>query len=449
MILFTSQDVSDSKIFDPNTSFKVSWDILVILLAIYTIVIVPLRTGFRLVSYDSTSYLFDFFVDVLYFFEILITFNTAYPDQKKASYIFHRLKIAKRYLSTWFLFDVIGMLPFTVIISKMYANRIWWSTVTLRGYFGHMDRRLYLLNLIKVRKFVESKRLKSDHQNQIKAFNLIVLFIRLLTTTHLMACVWYFIASYDDSPNPMLVVQTSPSTSNSSCTPDSFSNTTTYEEAYPDTWVYSFGFGNSNLLDRYIASVYFCTTTMLTIGYGDIHAVNTTEQMFSIALELVGIITFSAIVAEIVNFVKNFDPKERDKSAATGELRAYLDERPLPSSLIARTQVCIQNYDFRYQAPLTRRHVSWLSVVCAGCTRGLPRQEGKQQRGGYPGGNSTAAVHDIGIHDDEIWPRHRQHSYPPRPPRKERVDREGLGVLSEALRCASRRDRAGRRRHGH
>ena len=40
-------------------------------------------------------------------------------------------------------------------------------------------------------------------------------------------------------------------------------------------------------------------TTLFTVGYGDIHAVNTGERFFTIVIELFAAITFATLIARV------------------------------------------------------------------------------------------------------------------------------------------------------
>jgi len=79
---------------------------------------------------------------------------------------------------------------------------------------------------------------------------------------------------------------------------------------------------------------------MLTVGYGDIHAVNWGEQLFSIVAELLGVVIFGAIVARIVEILKNVNPQRQAVKAEISELMAYLGENQnIPGNIKADAKV--------------------------------------------------------------------------------------------------------------
>lgn len=52
-------------------------------------------------------------------------------------------------------------------------------------------------------------------------------------------------------------------------------------------------FDEMSSLKIYIISFYFVTTTITTVGYGDISATNNNERIFAVVLLFVGVITFA------------------------------------------------------------------------------------------------------------------------------------------------------------
>lgn len=53
---------------------------------------------------------------------------------------------------------------------------------------------------------------------------------------------------------------------------------------------------NLNPLDKYIYSLYFVLTTMLTVGYGDISPVNISEIIVIMIIQIIGIVTYGYII---------------------------------------------------------------------------------------------------------------------------------------------------------
>ena len=58
---------------------------------------------------------FNYAIDIFFFFELIINFNSAYTDDKK-EIVDNRKQIAKRYLSGWFFIDFISILPLDIIL---------------------------------------------------------------------------------------------------------------------------------------------------------------------------------------------------------------------------------------------------------------------------------------------------------------------------------------------
>lgn len=87
-----------------------------ILIAFY----LPFKTAFEGEPSWASVY-FDFYLDVVFFADILITFNMPLYDQK-SRLITDRKVISIKYLRTWFLFDLAVCAPF----SYFYKNSASW-----------------------------------------------------------------------------------------------------------------------------------------------------------------------------------------------------------------------------------------------------------------------------------------------------------------------------------
>jgi len=107
---------------DPDTYLKQSWDMLVMILLLYTCFAVPVVLAFGgqidprspLSAYD----IWDLVLDFIFCFDIVLSFCTCYVSQ--GVYVKDLKKIAVHYLLTWFAIDLPGSIPFDKIIA--YSN---------------------------------------------------------------------------------------------------------------------------------------------------------------------------------------------------------------------------------------------------------------------------------------------------------------------------------------
>lgn len=94
----------------PDSRFKINWNMVIIILLLYTATFVPYRTAF---IDDASGGLagFEWLVDILFMIDLFVNFISAYEDGDKNTEV--RLRhIVKNYIKSWFLLDVIACIPF-------------------------------------------------------------------------------------------------------------------------------------------------------------------------------------------------------------------------------------------------------------------------------------------------------------------------------------------------
>jgi hypothetical protein len=92
-----------------------SWELFLIVLVVYSAWICPFELAF-LRDLPSKLLLVENIVDIFFAIDIVLTFFVAYVDSKTHLLVDDRKRIAMRYLSTWFIFDVCSTAPFQPII---------------------------------------------------------------------------------------------------------------------------------------------------------------------------------------------------------------------------------------------------------------------------------------------------------------------------------------------
>ena len=99
-----------------SNPYKLFWDGLVILCAIYTAITVPVEISFPEINAYFDSFLLlhtaDVVVDVIFIIDIVVGFLTAYTNTATGDQIRNPWKIGRRYLMSGFTFDCISSTPF-------------------------------------------------------------------------------------------------------------------------------------------------------------------------------------------------------------------------------------------------------------------------------------------------------------------------------------------------
>lgn len=73
------------------------------------------------------------------------------------------------------------------------------------------------------------------------------------------------------------------------------------------TWPKQFGLIDESTSIQYVTSLYWSITTMMTVGYGDIHAVNTYERLYCMFSMIISSGVYAFTLSEIVKRVSEFN----------------------------------------------------------------------------------------------------------------------------------------------
>ena len=106
-------------VLHPNDPIKVSWDVVVGVLICYTVASVPLQLAFADSSAGAqlaTMDTFDYVIDGFFAGDVVLSFFTAYYDEARDVYVAVHKLIARRYLRTWFVIDVVSTIPFGLVL---------------------------------------------------------------------------------------------------------------------------------------------------------------------------------------------------------------------------------------------------------------------------------------------------------------------------------------------
>ncbi|KAM7505952.1 hypothetical protein LguiB_004856 [Lonicera macranthoides] len=215
-----------------------AWEMFLVLLVIYSAWICPFEFAFLTYKQDAL-FIIDNIVNGFFAIDIILTFFVAYLDTQSYLLVDDPKKIAIRYLSTWFIFDVCSTAPFQPL-----------SLLLTDHSTGLGFKVLNMLRLWRLRRVSSLfARLEKDIRFNYFWTRCTKLISVTLFAVHCAGCFNYLIA-----------------------------------ERYPDqkrTWigaVYT-NYKEQSLWDRYVTAMYWSIVTLTTTGYGDLHAENTREML--------------------------------------------------------------------------------------------------------------------------------------------------------------------------
>ncbi|KAH6793095.1 potassium channel KAT1-like protein [Perilla frutescens var. hirtella] len=248
-----------------------AWQMFLILLVIYSAWISPFEFAFLAYKQDAL-FVIDNIVNSFFAIDIVLTFFVAYMDSQSYLLIDDHKKIAIRYLSTWFIFDVCSTVPFQSL-SLLFTDH--------SGGLGF--KLLSMLRLWRLRRVSSLfARLEKDIRFNYFWTRCTKLISVTLFAVHSAGCFNYIIA--DRYPDP---------------------RKTWIGAVYPD-------FKQMSLWDRYIAAMYWSIVTLTTTGYGDLHAENSREMLFGVCYMLFNLGLTAYIIGNMTNLVVHWTSRTRN-----------------------------------------------------------------------------------------------------------------------------------------
>ncbi|KAK7405799.1 hypothetical protein VNO78_07408 [Psophocarpus tetragonolobus] len=258
-------------IISPFNSRYRSWEMLLIVLVVYYAWICPFEFAFLTYKQD-TLFIIDNIVNTFFAIDIILTFFVAYLDNHSYLLVDDPKKIAIRYISTWFIFDVCSTAPFQsfTLLFTNHSSEIGFKVLNM----------LRLWRLRRVSSLFA--RLEKDIRFNYFWTRCSKLIAVTLFAVHCAGCFNYLIA-----------------------------------DRYPDaksTWIGSVypNFKEMSLWDRYVTAMYWSIVTLTTTGYGDLHAENTREMLFDIFYMLFNLGLTSYIIGNMTNLVVHWTSRTRN-----------------------------------------------------------------------------------------------------------------------------------------
>ena len=221
----------------PNSNIKKIWGLINFFALLFFIFFIPLYSSFN--ALNVSNYMISPFL--VFFFNIFFQINTAFNYQ--GTLITEKSKILQKYFKNEFFIDLLTLTPF--IVNNFFLD------------IGFMNY-LFIIRLTNIQheiKLIEEEYFQFSNKTQ-GYFDLIKLFLYILISAHICACIWYYVG---------------------------FSE---FERGVRNNWLVLHNLTDSQDVTKvYIESLYYSILAMSTVG--TVNAFSTIEKMVSIVLILI------------------------------------------------------------------------------------------------------------------------------------------------------------------
>lgn len=91
-----------------------------------------------------------------------------------------------------------------------------------------------------------------------------------------------------------------------------------------------------NKLTHYVRAIYWCVTTMATVGYGDITPTTNRQMLYAIVVMILGAGVYGYVIANVATILANIDPAKVRYREMVEKLTAFMRYRNIPGDLQQR-----------------------------------------------------------------------------------------------------------------
>eukprot|EP00293_Proteomonas_sulcata_P019167 CAMPEP_0184314466 /NCGR_PEP_ID=MMETSP1049-20130417/74367_1 /TAXON_ID=77928 /ORGANISM="Proteomonas sulcata, Strain CCMP704" /LENGTH=789 /DNA_ID=CAMNT_0026632391 /DNA_START=75 /DNA_END=2444 /DNA_ORIENTATION=- len=306
-----------SRILHPFSPFAQGLTIVTTAALLYTAIVVPVTVGFfwnESECYRMPTFEIDLAVDSFFLLQVIITFFIGV--YKKGIYYDDLGFVADNYIKGTLAFDVVTSVPVSYIDAWVLSSAQCTSSgenmdTTFNASSLRLLRILKPLRIFKMIRILKLIRVLHVFDAIEKLFRPPPLLFRVFRVlagiaflVHACACTYWLVKTISSDED--------------------------------EVFVFLEGMNlprDASLAQRYILSQYFVNTVFTTVGFGDIAAESTAEQVYCIVIMYCGTIVFGVLLSEIESAVSSMRAFPREKGRTIQRLMDFLKEQDVPMTV--------------------------------------------------------------------------------------------------------------------
>eukprot|EP00960_Hanusia_phi_P043384 756022-Hanusia_phi.AAC.3 len=264
-----------SRLIHPESPFNYIVSLVAALLLLYTAIVVQVTVSFFWNAPDcwsSPTLPFDMLVDTFFVLQIFLTFVTGVEIQ--GVYTDSLWLVTRHYATHTLIFDLVTSIP-SSYVEYFVVQECGTSNVNMNGLL--IMRCIKPLRLLRLSRMLRMKKIRLILDSIEEFFQLPGFIMRMFSMlagisllVHTCACIYWLIKEMTFSQDEICLFL---SHYNLSC--------------------------SSDLLEKYVLTIYFMNTIFTTVGFGDITAENTAERLFTIVAMYAGVMVFGTMLSEV------------------------------------------------------------------------------------------------------------------------------------------------------
>jgi len=287
----------------PTSRWRMFWDIIGGVFIFYDLISIPLQLAFS-VPETILMKVLSWLTLIYWTMNVFASLCVGYVHDGVAIMEPHRILV--NYLKTWFLIDMVVILPdwtFVIVAAVQGDGQAMkqGSGVKLLRVL-RLVRMVRLLRLVRLRKLVQSVNDLIDSEYVSIVANIVKMIACLLAINHFIACLWFIMSKNLNRD---------------------------------DSWVRKEGFEHQPWEYQYATSFHW-SITQFTPASMSVQPQNLSERAFAIAVVVIALVVFSYLVGRIVSSISQLMGMKEDFHKQFWSLRRYLRQNNVETTLSIR-----------------------------------------------------------------------------------------------------------------